>query len=196
MKWNSPKKRKKCVICENFFLPVNGNVRICSVECGFQSMFVEGNKVSCWEWKGRKLNSGYGSFSAGGEGRLAHRYAYERTCGGIPMGMEVCHTCDNPTCVNPNHLFIGSRKDNMQDCLKKGRMNLNGLEKGRKYWIGARHREESIKKISLSRRKFTENQEKEIVSYLSQGCLQKDVASFFGAAQQIISRIYRKHRYG
>ena len=71
----------------------------------------------CWEWIGFKDGNGYGRY-----GRiLAHRIAYELTLGEIPRGMAVCHKCDNPGCVNPDHLWIGTQADNVRDMLAKGR---------------------------------------------------------------------------
>lgn len=76
----------------------------------------------CWEWTGSTLNnSGYGQFKVGAKNQLAHRVAYTFRNGSVPDGLDVLHKCDNPKCVNPDHLFIGSHKDNMVDKTKKGR---------------------------------------------------------------------------
>jgi hypothetical protein len=83
----------------------------------FLKKFIQGNSDECWEWLGTKINSGYGKFLLG----LAHRFAYEYFVGPIPEGLCVLHKCDNPGCVNPNHLFLGTHKDNTQDMYKKGR---------------------------------------------------------------------------
>lgn len=78
-------------------------------------------KGECWLWVRGKYGSGYGSFCLNGKPQGAHRAAYQIYVGPIPEGMDVCHTCDIPHCVNPAHLFVGTRADNVRDMLAKGR---------------------------------------------------------------------------
>ena len=76
----------------------------------------------CWLWVGGKFNSGYGCTRwQGKHSRMAHRIAYEIIFGSIPKGMFVCYACDNKVCVNPDHLFLGTAKDNSLDMMSKGR---------------------------------------------------------------------------
>ena len=81
-----------------------------------------GNKDDCWEWQASKMSYGYGQFGiSAGRVILAHRYSWMLHFGSIPNGLFVLHHCDNPACVNPNHLFIGTQKDNLHDMIRKGR---------------------------------------------------------------------------
>lgn len=85
------------------------------------------NKVekttSCWLWIGSKTGSGYGKLKRKGKFYTAHRVSWEVYNGPIPKGMLVLHTCDVRNCVNPKHLFLGTHQDNMDDMVRKGRVN-------------------------------------------------------------------------
>lgn len=79
--------------------------------------------MNCIIWKGTKWSQGrYGKDEIDGKSMGAHRAAWIRAKGAIPNGLVVCHKCDNGLCVNVDHLFLGTPKDNMQDCLHKGRL--------------------------------------------------------------------------
>lgn len=75
----------------------------------------------CWEWQGSKSERGYGRIFFDGKNQRAHRVSYMVYVGNIPKDMYVCHHCDNTSCVNPKHLFVGTSKDNNKDMLSKGR---------------------------------------------------------------------------
>lgn len=79
------------------------------------------NNTNCWEWVGSKDSWGYGQFYKNRKSYKAHRVSYQEYKGDIPLGMYVCHTCDNPKCINPDHLWIGTPKQNSQDRDVKGR---------------------------------------------------------------------------
>lgn len=88
----------------------------------------------CWEWTGCLVGKGYGGFGVKRKTVRAHRQSWILTHGEIPDGLQVLHKCDNHTCVNPNHLFLGTNSDNMADKVSKGRQT----------------RGESIKKAKLT----------------------------------------------
>lgn len=98
-------------------------------------------KEGCWGWKAGKISAGYGNLRVRDKLYLAHRVSYCLFVGDIPSGMFVCHACDNPECTNPEHLFLGTNADNMQDKVQKNRQS-KGSKNG-----GAKLHERDIPKI-------------------------------------------------
>jgi hypothetical protein len=82
--------------------------------------------ADCWLWTGA-LTKGYGQLTHEKRHLYAHRFSWEIHNGHVPDGAVVCHRCDTPTCVRPDHLFLGTTRDNVMDCLDKGRANRRGL---------------------------------------------------------------------
>lgn len=84
---------------------------------------------SCWNVQGHALPNGYVLIGSHPNRALAHRLAYTLTHGRIPAGMVVMHSCDNPRCVNPDHLSAGTQRQNIHDSIRKGRYNVFGIQK-------------------------------------------------------------------
>jgi hypothetical protein len=88
----------------------------------FYRKFVPVPECGCWLWTAHLNSQGYGSFLLKNKTReYSHRFSWLLHKGNVPVGYDVCHKCDTRSCVNPDHLFLGTRKDNMQDCIRKGR---------------------------------------------------------------------------
>ena len=132
----------------------------------------------CWEWQAAKSIKGYGRFKVNGRLLLPHRCSYELHYGEIPEGLWVLHHCDNPSCVNPEHLFLGTRSDNMIDCFRKGRWVNNVL-------LGEAHPDA----------KLTNDEVLSIRQSYKDGCKQKELALSFGVGRQCISKIVTRETW-
>jgi hypothetical protein len=87
--------------------------------------------TGCWLWQGAHNRRGYGRLYYSGKDYRAHRLAYVAFVGPIPNNMLVCHRCDVPQCVNPEHLFLGTAQDNESDKVSKGRQTRGDSDQGR-----------------------------------------------------------------
>jgi hypothetical protein len=121
----------------------------------------------CIDFNGYRLRCGYGRCWYKGAKWLAHRAAWDEANGPIPAGLFVCHHCDNRACINPDHLFLGTNADNMQDMRAKGRSS-NGI---RPRGEGCTHS------------KLTEDQVREIRDRAAGGEPQRSIASDYGISQ-------------
>lgn len=142
----------------------------------FDSYWMPEPNSGCWLWLGTYYDSGYARFWDGKRSRRASRVAWLVYRGEeIPEHLLACHDCDNPACVNHNHLFVGTSKDNTQDAIKKGKI------------IGGAHA--FLKGERNPSVKLTEAQVLEILALRRQGVKAKDIAPDYGVGLQIIYNI-------
>lgn len=87
----------------------------------FQFKYIVDSVTNCWNWTGAKEKAGYGSIRYNGKSQRASRLSWLLTFRPIPDELFILHECDNPSCINPEHLFLGTHQDNMQDMTRKGR---------------------------------------------------------------------------
>jgi hypothetical protein len=162
-----------CKTCGKDFLAIASDVKrrgakYCSYQCSCVKEPIEDRlwrrvdkSGDCWVWTGGRYRKGYGKFDAL---QYAHRVSWEIHNGPIPKGLYVLHKCDNPPCVRPDHLFLGTLADNNADMLTKGRYNT----------------------------KLSEDQVAEIKRMLNTGLYsQQEIADSFGVNQTLISFIKR-----
>lgn len=138
----------------------------------WQKVDRSGGPGSCWVWTASRHASGYGTFRMGPKILKAHRVAWMLSNGAIGEGLYVCHHCDNPSCVNPAHLFVGTPADNSQDREAKGR---RAAVKGSEHGMA----------------KLTESAVQDILRRLAAGERQKSIAEIYGVDFTLVSMIKR-----
>jgi hypothetical protein len=144
------------------------------------SVFYNGER--CWEWTAWTNKGGYGRMRIGLRKILAHRFAYQITNGEVPDGLLVCHQCDNPSCCNPSHLFLGTNQDNVDDRDRKGRM-ARGERNGTYTHPESRVRKLSDAQVSSIRRRYADG-----------AATQRELAIEFGVSHaQIGNIVNNKH---
>lgn len=169
--------------CQGCGQPLRHGYKYCSVACAVANR-KPGNPAvrfwravdkshECWLWKLSTKQKGYGQFAPKDHRKmvLAHRYAWELTHGPIPEGLGVLHRCDNPPCVNPAHLFLGTRADNNADMEMKGRARKRGA-----------------KGITNSSAKLTDEAVRIIRSERAAGVTLKELAHRFGISPNVVSQ--------
>jgi len=122
----------------------------------FEKYFIKND--GCWLWIGTKNTQGYGDFRCNKKRYGSHRFSYIVYKGEIPKGIFVLHSCDNPACVNPDHLWLGTAKDNSIDMYSKNRhpfteeikLKISLLKKNNKNMLGKKHSEEKKKKMRIA----------------------------------------------
>jgi hypothetical protein len=139
--------------------------------------FLRPNKeTGCVEWDGARHRQGYGQFYFEGKIVLAHRASWAMYHGSMPTpAQKVCHRCDNPCCVNPEHLFLGTQRDNALDCVAKGRARRARLT-GEKNGV-ARFTDDQVRDIHRDQRMY------------------REIASDYGVAESTIGMIKRGHNW-
>lgn len=142
----------------------------------FWSKVARGAPDDCWPWIGARERAGYGILAREERGLVhkTHRLSWQMANGPIPDGLFVCHRCDNPPCVNPAHLYVGTASDNATDRASRGR-----------------GRENRVRGEASPVAKLSDAQVIEIRRLVASGMTQQAVADRFGIVQPHVSRIVR-----
>ena len=131
-------------------------------------------KTGCWNWSGARTRDGYGRIVSGGKEYYTHRLSYAVHVRTIPEGLHVCHTCDNPRCINPSHLFLGTNADNVADKVRKGRHGFGG-----RHWNS----------------RLTETLVDVIRGCIAAGVKQRTLSEYFRISEAQVSRIKSGDRW-
>lgn len=190
-------KNKLCMNPEHLELrhttmdPIVGEARKRSDETRFWKSIVKKEPHECWLWTGH-TNGTYGLIFIQGKGIQTHRYSYALAHGEIPAGLIVRHKCDVPLCANPEHLELGSHKDNVKDMFDRGRAA--SQKPGYKPWQ-CKHPELTIKGEAHHRAKLTNEQAKAARVMYESGMTQIEIGKILNVSNSTISLLVRGDRY-
>lgn len=185
-----------CTNCRCEFEKIDRSKQ-CSEQCRLLSRIKIEN--GCWIYTGPTNWHGYGKTTFKGKTERVHRISYLIFKGPLKKGKIVCHSCDNKLCINPEHLWLGTYKENMQDALKKGRM--------KKPFLGKKHTQETLTLMQKNRRKPDKRGEKhhrnklknedvfEIRKMLQDGFTQSEIADKYKVDSSTISNIKSGKRW-
>jgi hypothetical protein len=208
---------KICELCGKPFRVAHNrpNARFCSYVCSNRGTAIplaerfwsrvdkSGGADACWLWTGTKDGRGYGTLLAHGNRHArANRVVWELVNGPIPDGLDVLHNCpdgDNPACVNPAHLWLGTHTDNMRDMSRKGRQNFQRhpekITKG-EYGLAHMSREQRARGERHGCAKLTELQVLRIrEQYAAGNVTQRQIASEYGVDRTTIGLIVRRQHW-
>lgn len=182
--------KKICKFCKINFLPNRKKQIFCSPICFGRDYSKKHNSINvivkrfwvnvkktnkCWEWQLGKDKNGYGIFTIKGHSYKAHRISYQIINGKIPEKMCILHKCDNPLCVRPDHLFLGTLADNSIDMVMKGRS-----------LFGEKNRKSKLKDSDILKIRSIYNKNK---------ITQTEIANIFNVTQSMIGFIVRKENW-
>lgn len=151
------------------------------------------NEKGCWIWTAATFKNGYGRLLMGGRTSYAHLIAWQLVGRTIPAGHKLCHTCDSRACVNPDHLFTGTRSDNMQDMISKGRAGWQidpEAFRARGHVLGTTYRGERHAKAKLKERDVIA-----IRVLIASGVKHREIAKEYGVATSTIGNIGTRHHW-
>jgi hypothetical protein len=170
---------RSCDGCGQTFVPVRSRARYCSRACAgvapntaetIWRFIAKAGPRDCWEWQGTRDQDGYGRISVQRKTMAAHRLAFELGHGVSADGLHVCHSCDNPGCCNPAHLFLGTNTENHKDKVSKGRQACG----------------EQANSV------LTDHQVRKIRRLAATGVFQREIALRFGISQPNVGYICRR----
>ena len=146
---------------------------------------------ACWPWAGTIASTGYAKMKHNRKMLSGHRVSYELHKGRIPSGMYVCHSCDNKICTNPNHLWLGTPADNMNDKVAKGRQS-KGVAHAETFRNSPLFKQNTPRGERHGQSKVTDQQRLIIIDRVRSGEVQRAIAEDYGITPSSVSLIWCK----